>query len=292
LIDSCFTSGSHDDPVNVHGTHLKITSIDADQKMIVRFMHHQTYGFEAFFAGDSIAFINPKTLQPIGNAVIKSAKLISKREMQLEITESLSEKIVAGLCIENLTWTPEVTIRNSHFERTNTRGLLLTTRRKILIENNTFFRIGMHAILIANDATSWFESGAVQDVTIKNNTFTECGYNSAPENFVIAISPENHELVPGYFVHQNIRIENNTFYIYDYPVLTARSIDNLSFTGNKVVWTNFMLDGAKRPGFELSGCINVKIVENKFINTDITDIQCVNMRTKDLQTDLKIAFEK
>ena len=25
-IDSCFTSGSHDDPVNVHGTHLQITS--------------------------------------------------------------------------------------------------------------------------------------------------------------------------------------------------------------------------------------------------------------------------
>ena len=50
-IDSCFTSGSHDDPINVHGTHLKITSVDATKKMIVRFMHHQTYGFDAFLAG-------------------------------------------------------------------------------------------------------------------------------------------------------------------------------------------------------------------------------------------------
>ena len=65
LVDGCRTSGSHDDPMNVHGTHLKISDITADKKIKVQFMHHQTYGFEAFFAGDSIGFINPQTLQPI-----------------------------------------------------------------------------------------------------------------------------------------------------------------------------------------------------------------------------------
>jgi len=287
LIDSCFTSGSHDDPVNVHGTHLKITSIDADQKMIVRFMHHQTYGFEAFFAGDSIVFINPQTLQPIAFAVLKKAELVNKREMLLEINGAMPANILTGLCIENLTLTPEVTIRNSRFERTNTRGLLLTTRRKILIENNTFFRTGMHAILIANDATSWFESGAVQDVTIRNNTFTECGYNSSPGNFVIAIAPENHELLPGYFVHRNILIENNTFNIYDYPVLTARSVENLSFTGNKVVWTTFMVKGAKRPGFDLTACKNVSINNNTFEVPEFPLIKVNGMSRNDLNTDFK-----
>jgi hypothetical protein len=53
--------------------------------MTVRFMHHQTYGFEAFFAGDSIAFINPKTLMPIGTAKLKTAKLINPREMEIEV---------------------------------------------------------------------------------------------------------------------------------------------------------------------------------------------------------------
>ena len=287
LIDSCFTSGSHDDPVNVHGTHLKITSIDADKRMIVRFMHHQTYGFEAFFAGDSIAFINPQTLQAVAFAVLKNAQLVNKREMLLEVDGVMPGNVITGLCIENLTWTPEVTIRNSRFERTNTRGLLLTTRRKILIENNTFFRTGMHAILIANDATSWFESGAVQDVTIRNNTFTECGYNSSPGNFVIAIAPENHELLPGYFVHRNIRIENNTFNIYDYPVLTARSVENLSFTGNKVVWTTFMENGAKRPGFDLTACKNVSIINNTFEVPEFPLIKVNGMSRNDLNTDSK-----
>ena len=210
--------------------------------------------------------------------------------MELEVTGTLPESVKTGLCIENLTWTPEVTIRNSRFERTNTRGLLLTTRRKILIENNTFFRTGMHAILIANDATSWFESGAVQDVTIRNNTFTECGYNSAPGNFVIAIAPENHQLIPGYFVHRNIRIENNTFTIYDYPLLTARSVENLVFKGNKIVMNGSAEKGAPRPGFELTACKKVSVVKNTFKDYPNPSIHLQKMNKKEIKSEKGIAL--
>src|SRR6188768_2358281 len=132
-IDSCFTSGSHDDPVNVHGTHLQITKVDAG-KITVRFMHHQTYGFDAFFAGDSIAFVDPKTLMPLGTAKLKTAKLINKREMEVEVDGTLPLFVDGGLCIENLTWTPEVIIQNSRFERTPTRGLLVTHAEKWLFK--------------------------------------------------------------------------------------------------------------------------------------------------------------
>ena len=60
-VDSCRTSGSHDDPMNVHGTHLKITGIE-DDKLTLHFMHHQTYGFKTFLAGDSVAFVRPENL--------------------------------------------------------------------------------------------------------------------------------------------------------------------------------------------------------------------------------------
>ena len=96
-------------------------------KITVRFMHHQTYGFDAFFAGDSIALVNSKTLMSLGTAKLNAAKLINRREMEIEVEGPLPSFVKAGLCIENLTWTPEVIIQNSHFERTNTRGLLLTT---------------------------------------------------------------------------------------------------------------------------------------------------------------------
>ncbi|SMC87303.1 right-handed parallel beta-helix repeat-containing protein [Pedobacter nyackensis] len=283
-VDSCFTSGSHDDPVNVHGTHLKITSIK-ENKMIVRFMHHQTYGFEAFFGGDNIAFINPKTLMAMGKAKLKSAKLINKREMEIEVEETLPPFVSDGLCIENVTWTPEVIIRNSRFERTNTRGLLITTGRKVLIENNVFYRTGMYPILIADDASSWFESGAVSDVLIRNNTFQECGLNSG--SGAINIAPENHELVIGNMVHRNIRIVDNSFILYRDGLLNARSVDHLTFSGNKISWTN-LLQKKSNLSINLTACKNVVIRKNSFEAGEPPVVKASKMTNKDLKTDLKV----
>lgn len=287
MIDSCFTSGSHDDPINVHGTHMKIMAVNKDKKITVRFMHHQTYGFEAFFAKDSIAFVNPQTLMPIAYAKLKDARLVNKREMELELDGQLPENLKVGDCIENITWTPEVTIRNSRFERTNTRGLLLTTRRKILVENNIFYRTGMHAILIANDASSWYESGAVQDVSIRNNMFEECAYDSAPDNYVIAIAPENHQLVNGYYVHRNIRIENNTFKVYDRPILSARSTNGLVFSNNTINQSSFLNAETNESTLRLTACKNVVVQKNKFNRTWEPKISLDQMSKKELKSDIK-----
>jgi hypothetical protein len=286
-IENCKFKGAHDDPINVHGTHLEITQIISPTTIKVRFMHPQTYGFEAFFVGDSVAFVHSAKLQIFGSGVISSAKLISKQEMLLELKGPLSPAVATGDCLENLTWTPSLTIKNCRFESTITRGLLVTTRRKVLIENNTFYRTGMHAILIANDASSWYESGEVQDVTIRNNIFQECGYNSSPGNYVIAIAPENHELVPGYMVHKNIRIENNTFIVYDYPLLSVRSTENLIFTRNTILWTkDFMApQGKPRAAFLLTACKKVSILKNEFKSSSRPSILLQGMAKKELKAD-------
>lgn len=288
LIDSCFTSGTHDDPINVHGTHLKITSIVSKNKVRLAFMHHQTYGFEAFFAGDSIAFVNPQTLLSLGQAVVKNAMLINKKEMEIELNDPLPATIKEGDCIENITWTPELTVRNSHFERTNTRGILVTTRRKVLIENNTFFRTGMHPILIADDALSWYESGPVQDVTIRNNRFEECGYNSAPGNYIIAIAPENHQQLPGKYVHRNIRIENNFFKVFDTPVLTAKSVDGLVFSNNTISRSELLTGANNKPTINLVGCNNVIVRNNIFPVQEKPVINFENMTAKQLKADISV----
>jgi hypothetical protein len=285
-IDSCTTSGSHDDPVNVHGTHLKITAVDSIQKLKVRFMHDQSYGFAAFFAGDSIAFINPQTLMPLGKAKLKAARLISRREMELEVDGNLEPFVKSGLCIENLTWTPEVVIRNSRFERTNTRGLLITTRRKVVIENNVFYHTGMFPILIADDASSWFESGAVQDVTIRNNVFEDCGYNSG--SGAINIAPENHELVVGNMVHRNIRIVGNIFKVVNDVVLAARSVDHLLFSENKIIYTNVPGSRKGKAIINLLACKNVVIEKNSFDAPEWPVINASKMINSDLKTDLQV----
>ena len=284
-IDSCLTSGAHDDPINVHGTHLQIMSVDAG-KIRLRFMHPQTYGFEAFFAGDSIAFINPKTLLPLGVAKLKTAKLINWREMEIQAEGVLPVFVAAGLCVENISWTPELIIKNSRFERTNTRGLLVTTRRKVIIENNSFFHTGMYPILIADDALSWFESGAVQDVTIRNNVFEECGNNSGSGG--IDIAPENHELTEGNSVHRNIRITGNVFIVNNGEVLDARSVDRLVFTGNKIIHTNLLQKDTDKPVVYLVACKNVLIEGNTFDAKVLPIVQISKMGATDIKTDMEV----
>ena len=247
-------------------------------------MHHQTYGFEAFFAGDSIAFIDPQTLLPIAKAKLKKARLLNLREMELETATPLPSNITTGLSIENITWTPEVIIKNSRFERTNTRGLLITTRRKVLIENNSFYHTGMYPILIANDASSWYESGAVNNITIRNNRFIECGYNNGSGG--IAILPENHRLSTA--VHRNIYILNNQFITSYTEVLTARSVHNLVFNGNKISYTEKHKTEPSKSCINLNGCTNVKIEKNSFVESEVPLVKIKNMQQSDLTTDLKI----
>lgn len=261
ITNSAF-SGLHDDGVNVHGTHLQITEKISPTKLRIRFMHHQAYGFEAFFPGDSVALLDGPSLSIYRYGVLTAAKLVSEREMIVEFKEPLPAKVKKGDCLENVTWTPSVVIRNTSFRQIATRGVLVTTCRPVLIENNTFYRLGMQAILIANDASSWYESGPVKDVTIRRNVFTECGYNSIPDNHVIAIAPENHKRVKGYKVHHNIRVEENTFRIFDDAVLSARSTDNLVVKHNIIERTKFLpVAQPAKPSFLLTDCTNVVILD-------------------------------
>lgn len=262
LIEHCRFNGMHDDPINVHGTHLKIVQQNSPNELTVRFMHNQTSGMEAFFRNDSIAFVHPSTLLRSSYGVIKNVMRLSDTDILLTMKSDIPGSVKLGDVVENITWTPELTIRHCELKNSNTRGLLVTTRRKVRIENNLFYRLGMHSILIADDAASWFESGPVEDVLIRDNIFKECGYNSGPAGYVISIAPENHELTP-YPVHRNIRIENNVFYCFDSPVLFARSVNGLSFVGNTVRKTDIFEPSSKpSENFYFKACKNVLFKNN------------------------------
>lgn len=285
LMDSCITSGSHDDPINIHGTHLAITRILQPKKIRVRFMHHQTYGFSAFFRNDSIAFIHPQTLQPLAYGKIVKATLLNEHEMELQTDKPIPADIKEGICIENITCTPEVIIRNCQFERTNTRGVLITTRRKVLLENNYFLKTGMHAILIGNDASSWYESGPVHDVIIRNNIFEDCGYNQGVDGYTIAIAPENHQLVEQFYVHENIRIYNNVFKLSRPAILFAKSVDGLKFEHNNIEQTGTKSNSA--PVIFLEACKDVTVDKNSFGDFLPAIIQIKRMKYAEMHTDLQ-----
>lgn len=286
IINHCRFNGMHDDPVNVHGTHLKVKEIISPTTLMLRFMHHQTYGFLPFIPGDSVAYLHSKSLQIFANGVIKSASMLNEREVLVELQEPVSPELQIDDALENISWTPALHISNSRFEGTLTRGTLVTTRRKVVIENNVYYRTGMQAILIENDASGWYESGPVTDVTIRNNQFIECGYNSNPDNYIIKINPEAHQWVKGYYVHSNIKIENNYFKVYDYPVLKAYSTKGLMFKNNKIERSGFMTPGKDRAAISLKACTGVVISGNRFEGFRPA-LQMEQMTKKDVVSDIK-----
>lgn len=260
-IDSCYFAGAQDDPVNIHGTNLGIVKKIDNHTLGLRFMHAQSYGYQAYFPGDEVAYVRASTMERFAFAKIVSVDKISDREVEVR----LDAEIPAGVevnhdCMENMTCTPEVVIRNSFFTRTSTRGTLVTTPRKVLIENNVYYKTGMSAIFISGDAKGWFESGAVCDVQIRGNTFVDCAYGDGPGNAVIAIAPTNTMVDANRPVHKNIQIENNLFKTYDYPVLYAKSVQGILFLNNTIERTYTLPPfSGNRNTFYLNGCKDVTI---------------------------------
>lgn len=263
-IEDCRFSGAHDDPINVHGTNLRIIGKPDANALKVRFMHGQSYGFNAFFPGDTVAFVHSASMQRFAGGRIKAVNRLSDRELLLTFEKPVPADLEEHDCVENMTWTPEVLIRGNYFTRTNTRGVLLTTPRKAVIENNTFFRTGMSAVLIEGDAEGWYESGPVRDVMIRNNEFIDCAYQGGPGNAVIAINPSNKVADLKKPVHFNIRIEGNTFKTFDYPVLYAKSTQGLIFGNNRIIRTNDLSpQSGNHHMLWFNGCSDVAISDLK-----------------------------
>lgn len=249
LVTDCKMSGSHDDPINVHGTHLRVVGKPAADQLLVRFMHPQTYGLEAFVTGDEIEFVNHVSLRAYATNTVKAAEAKSDTEIQLTLDQPAPERIGDQDVVENVTWTPSVIVRRCHVSVDSCRGFLLTTRRPILVENNTFLKTTMSAIDISDDANSWFESGPVRDATIQGNRFIKCGEP------VIRIMPENHTANAGEPVHHGIRILDNWFELSGNSAVSAKSTRGLTITGNR-------FSSATLP-VQTSACTDVKVENNK-----------------------------
>lgn len=266
-VRDCMFEGLMDDPINVHGTSVQIQEIISSKELKCKFMHHQSVGLNWGHAGDQISFIENKKMNSLGMGEVTGFKSIDNEYFTVKFTDNIPKNIELGDALENLTWSPDFTVSNSHFKSCRARGLLVSTHGKVLIENNIFDSSGS-AILIAGDANGWFESGAVNDVLIKGNTFTEL-CNTSSYQFcegiisIFPIIPTLDNTTPTF--HKNIRIENNQFNPFDYPILFARSVDGISFTGNSVTRSHtFEPYHNRQYTFTFENCVNAKITDNTF----------------------------
>lgn len=234
IVRDCVLGASHDDAINVHGTHLRIVDQPAPNKITVRFMHPQTFGFDAFAVGDRIDYVSCKTLVPYASNTVSGIKKLNEKEIELTLRQPNPGNIQPNDAVENTTWTPSVHVSNTVCRHIPTRGFLLTTRKPVLIERCRFEKTGMPAILVEDDASGWYESGVVRDMAISRNTFIQCG------EAVIQIVP--HAPQPEGNVHENITITGNTFDLRNGTAIRTRHTGNVKAEKN-----TFTKDGKNIP---------------------------------------------
>ena len=214
LLDNIKASGAHDDYVNVHGTHLRVVRKNKrNNNITVRFMHHESWGFQAFQKGDVLEFIRWDTLIPYAKTRVIDYKRLNDTDIRLYLDRPLPDSLVLGKdVVENTTWTPNLTVKNCEFGLTCGRGILATTRGKVVIEKNRFKDVWGPALLIEDDCNFWFESGYTTEVIFINNIVDNCDYRKMYEGSpVIKYSPKVMNENSNEFVHERLLIENNEF---------------------------------------------------------------------------------
>ena len=264
-VTHCEFAALMDDPINIHGTSVRIEEKMAPNSLRCSFMHHQSVGLLWARKGERIAFLKSSSMMTMAEGIVKEIKILSPQEFEISFEQPLPDELQEGDALENLNWTPDAYIAHNRFMSCRARGILVSTPGKVVIENNHFESSGS-AILIAGDANNWYETGAVKDVTIRNNVFADPCLTSLYQfsEAVISIYPEipDLEASPQKY-HRNIKIVNNEFQLYDYPALYAKSVDGLRFTGNQLKRSyRFQAFHPRKYTFSFLSCRNVEIWDN------------------------------
>ena len=279
LLD-CLFEGQLDDPANIHGTYTEVLAVSDTRELVLGRMHTQQKGVPYAGAGDRLRLYSPDTMEPVAEAVVADAREIDGDSLTVTLTDTVPAGVAEGQVVENLSWTPDVEIRGCTARRNRARGFLISTPGSVLIEGNTLSPGGA-GILIPGESKFWFESGAVRNVMIRNNTFIECNLG----NWGLAaidITPHIPEIAARKApFHRNIRVENNRFVGPRDALLAAWSVDGLTFTDNEIEWAA-PSPKSRIPGdaITLRHCRDVTISGNRFIGDSRPAIVAVDARSK------------
>lgn len=258
ILENSLIEKQMDDPLNCHGIYTRIEEIADEKTLVCRFVHCQQLGVRIYKKGDTVEFISKDTLLKKGEGVVSHVEYVSPEICKITLEDKIESAVLVGDAVEDISKIANLTVRGCVFRKNRARGLLITTRGRVLVENNVFDSNG-YAVQIAGDANSWYESGCVRDVTIRKNKFINCGKNSWWGTATIGINPSIPK--PGdECYHKNITVEDNEIYTFQKTVIDARSVENLTVKSNKIVYINdFPPTGRTLEKFVLNNCKNANL---------------------------------
>ena len=210
---NCRAKGAHDDIINIHGTHLKIVSVNREKNLLLmRYIHPESWGFNPYIAGDEIEYVSGSTLLPYASAKVKSCRKINNTDFEIEVDSIPDIEFAENDVIENVTRTASLTVEGNIFERIPSRAILCTTRKDVAIRNNIFKCMGAPVICVADDANFWFESGRSGCILFEGNTVIDCGARETKNGCdVIRYEPVVMDETSDIPVHDKIIVRGNKF---------------------------------------------------------------------------------
>ncbi len=273
-IESCRFSNAHDDPINIHGTYTVVKEKVSDDTLLLEYAHNQQRGFRQYHEGDKVVFYLRENLQPyekgreftVKSTVDPLEGDCTAKQMKVTFTENLPDEICIKdkYAVENVTYTPDVYIGSCHFSRIPTRGILCTTKGEVIIENNVFDGMTMASIYLSNDCNNWYESGHIENMLIRNNTFiiknAHVFRGAKPAILIEPIVPDVSKAENA--VHRNIRIESNTFYLEHSNAVDALLTENLIIKNNEILNTTARKNMVT--AFSIKKCKNISVEDNSF----------------------------
>ncbi|MFD2257732.1 right-handed parallel beta-helix repeat-containing protein [Luteolibacter algae] len=290
LIENCRFENMLDDGTNVHGTYVTIDEVLDERSVRIKLEHFEQTGFRFAGEGDEVWFIkSPSPKRGRVNEVI-SSQPINDRFSILHFKDPLPPEITAGDILENKTWNPTFTMRGCTIRNHRARNIVLKSPLKTVIEDNDFSSM-MSSVFFRGETFFWFESGSVNDVTIRNNRFNYCAY-SGMEHAVLNITPRLGAAFDQEEVYDsNIRFENNTIHTFDSRIVWADRVDGLVIKDNTIVRTDdaepLYLDRAL---FDFKNCRNIEITGNSYDGEVSKDIQADDSSRKSLKVEGNTGF--
>ncbi len=221
IIEDCSFERAGDDTLNVLGPAATIEYVNGNT-----ITYTLSWGGDTRWAavGDTIEFFEAEYVQSVG-----TARVIAKDENRITL-DQLPEGFHADLLLSNKTLHPSVKVKNTVVRNNRARGFLIQTD-DVLIESCEFYDTRLAAILVSPDVREWKELAPTRGITIRNNTFENCGSKTWGTIVFNTSHGTSSMYTNTYLIHKDISVTGNTFKASK-PALYALNCENITFTGN------------------------------------------------------------
>ena len=224
-----------DDATNIHGAYFQvIRQLDA-HTLRLDLRHPQQAGAPVGEQGDTFERCRLDTAEAYWTGKAAEVTIQNMSTVDVRFSEALPDNVAIGDALDNIDWFPDFTMRRCFMRGNRARNTLISTRGKVLMEEN-FFQSAGAAVQTAGAIGFWNESGPVHDLTLRKNTFDHCAYN-APKwgAAVLELKPNlKRPALRHTPYHRKILIDENTFLCAHDKVLDLALVSDLTFKNNKL----------------------------------------------------------